>query len=306
MGAGARMALGIQRMRWQTLALAAAAFAVLALPGPGLADGPAKPRRIASLNVCTDQLALLLGARDRLVSVTFLAADPSSSALAAEARGLRLNRGRAEEIVPLAPDLVLAGDTAAAPGVQMLGRLGFRIKVVPLARNLADIPRNIAILAHAIGEEARGRAMIARFEEGLARVTQTHPAPGGHRPIALLIGPNGVTSGRDSLAGAIIETAGFANGADGFGVLGVGRLPLERVLAARPDVLILSSLKVSHPSLAAGFIRHPALAAASAAATRVSIHHHVWACGTPLVLGAIERLAHLRATLGDGGKALRP
>lgn len=282
--------------RWVALVTACA---LAAHPGPALADGPAKPRRIASLNVCTDQLALLLGARNRLVSVTFLAVDPSSSAMATQARGLRLNRGRAEEIVPLAPDLVLAGDTAATPTVQMLKRLGFRILVVPLARSLGDIPRNIAMLARAIGEEPRGRAMIARYHDAIARITRAHPAPAGPRPTALLLGPSGVTSGRDSLAGAIIEAAGFANEADGFGVIGVGRLPLERVLGARPDLLILSSLKVSHPSLAAGFIHHPALARASAATRRVRIHHHVWACGTPLVLGAIERLARLRTELGS-------
>jgi iron complex transport system substrate-binding protein len=298
------MGAGVKSGTWVRRGALAAALALAALPGSALADGPAPPRRIASLNVCTDQLALLLGARDRLVTVTFLATDPSSSAMADQARGLRLNRGRAEEVVPLAPDLVLAGDTAATPTVQMLRRLGFRVVVVPLARSLGDIPRNIAALARAIGEEDRGRAMTARFHEELKRITRAHPAAAARRPIALLLGPNGVTSGRDSLAGAIIEAAGFANGADGFGVVGVGRIPLERVVAARPDVLILSSLKVSHPSLASGFIDHPALTRASAAATRIRIHHHVWACGTPLVLGAVERLGKLRADLprGKGGR----
>lgn len=295
MGAGA----GWRRFLQATV-LAALAMCLLAPPSAAGADSP---QRIASLNVCTDQLALLLGARDRLVSVTFLAADPSSSALADQAAGLNLNRGRAEEIVPLKPDLVLAGDTAATPTVAMLKRLGFRVVTLPLARSLADIPRNITTLARAIGEDARGRRMIERFDMGLRQIAERHPVPQDVRPRALLLGPNGVTSGRDSLAGAIIEAAGFANGAARFGIGGVGQLPLERVLAAHPDVLIVSSLKVSHPSLAAGFIRHPALARAQAAATRIAIHHHVWACGTPLVLDAIERLARLRADLNQrGGK----
>lgn len=273
---------------------------------PALADGPARPQRIASLNVCTDQLALMLGARDRLVSVTFLAADPSSSALPAEARGLRLNRGRAEEILPLDPDLVLAGDTAATPTVQLLKRLGRKVLVVPLARSLKDIPRNIETLARAIDEEARGHAMIARFRKRLRELTDDRGSSSGPRPVAMLIGPNGITSGAESLAGAIIEAAGLENGAARFKISGVGRLPLERVLSGKPDLLILASLKADHPSIAGAFIRHPALTRAFGGRTSVRIHHHVWACGSPLVLDAIERLAKARKKLGRKRKAGAP
>ncbi len=302
MAGGGLMAGRAAGRGWRALAVA---LAVPALALPALAEGPSKPRRIASLNVCTDQLLLMLGVRERLVSVTFLAADPSSSALAEDARGLRLNRGRAEEILPLDPDLVLAGDTAATPTVTLLRRLGRRVVVVPLARSLADIPHNIEGLARAIGEEAKGRRMIARFRDGLARLVREAPPPSGPRPVALLVGPNGVTSGESSLAGAIIAAAGFANGAAGLGLTGVGRLPLERVIGAKPDLLILSSLKVEHPSLAGGFVRHPALERAFAGRHRIRIHHHVWACGTPLVLGAIERLIAARAALAGATRADR-
>jgi iron complex transport system substrate-binding protein len=302
MAGGVLIAGRAVRQGWRALAMA---LAVLALASPAPAEGAPKPRRIASLNVCTDQLVLMLGARERLVSVTFLAADPSSSALAEEARGLRLNRGRAEEILPLAPDLVLAGDTAATPTVALLTRLKRRVVVVPLALTLADIPRNIETLAGAIGEEAKGRRMIARFREALARLIRDASPPPGPKPVALLVGPNGVTSGEDSLTGAIIAAAGFANGAAGLGLSGVGRLPLERVIGANPDLLILSSLKVEHPSLAGGFIRHPALERAFAGRRKIRIHHHVWACGTPLVLGAIERLIEARASLRGARRAGR-
>ncbi len=113
--------------------LAAILLSLSITHGPAGAGDPPKPRRIASLNVCTDQLLLILGLRRRLVSVTFLAADPSSSAMPGAVRGLNLNRGRAEEILTLRPDLVLAGATAATPTVQLLRRLGHRVVVVPLA-----------------------------------------------------------------------------------------------------------------------------------------------------------------------------
>lgn len=279
-------------------ALAALLLALSLAQGPAGAVEPPKPRRIASLNVCTDQLLLLLGLRARLVSVTFLAADPSSSAMPEAARGLHLNRGRAEEILPLRPDLVLAGATAATPTVQLLRRLGHRVVVVPLATRLDDIPRNIETVARATGEQARGRKLIAEFRKELKRITAELPdARKGAAPSAMLFGPGGVTSGAQSLAGAIITAAGFTNGMASFGLAGVGRVSLELVLAARPRLLILSSLKRGHPSLARGLLSHPALGRAPAGRMMIRINHHVWACGTPLVLGAIRRLARIRARL---------
>ena len=207
--------------------LAATLLSLSLAVGPAGAGDPPKPRRIASLNVCTDQLLLILGMRRRLVSVTFLAVDPSSSAMPEAARGLPLNRGRAEEILPLRPDLVLAGSTAATPTVQLLRRLGHRVVVVPLATKLDDIPHNIETVARAVGEGARGQRLIAGFWKELKRITaETFPARKSPPPSAMLFGPNGVTSGADSLAGAIITAAGLTNGMAALGLKGVGRVPL--------------------------------------------------------------------------------
>lgn len=287
--------------------LFAALLALTVAAHPAGAAGPPKARRIASLNVCTDQLLLILGLRRRLVSVTFLAADPSSSAMPDSARGLRLNHGRAEEILPLKPDLVLAGATAATPTVQLLQRLGQRVVVVPLATELSDIPRNIRTVAHAAGEDARGAKLVARFRRGLDRILAEAPAQGNSPPpVAMLLGPDGVTSGAHSLAGAVLSAAGFTNAMTALGLKGVGRVSLERVLDVRPQLLILSSLKVDGPSLAEAFLAHPALRHGFAGRTVIAIRHRVWACGTPLVLGAIHRLAAVRARMArKSGAALQ-
>ena len=278
----------------------AAVLAAAALLHFGMVVGPAnaappKPQRIVSLNVCTDQLLLMLRVRSRIASLTFLAADPSASAMATAARGLPTNRGRAEEVLALSPDLVLAGSTAATLTVQLLRRLGRRVVVVPLANTLGDIPSNIRAVAKAIGEEGRGERLVARFRSDLNNITiRTGAKP---RPRVILLGPGGVSSGAGTLAGAVMEAAGWANVGKGLGLTGVGRIPLETALASRSRLLILSSLTDEHPSLAAGFLTHPALSQAFKGHKVIRIRHHLWACGTPHVLVAIRRLARMRDRL---------
>jgi iron complex transport system substrate-binding protein len=275
--------------------LSIAAVLLLGFGGAATGASPQKPGRIVSLNVCTDQLLLSLADRERIVSLTFLAADPSASAMAKAARGFPVNRGRAEEVLALDPDLVLAGSTAATPTVQLLKRLGHRVVVVPLATTLAHIPRNIRAVAKAIGEDKRGERLVTRFENDLRRIT-SGPRKEPH-PRVILLGPGGVSSGAGSLAGAVMEAAGWANAGKALGLAGVGRIPLETALASRARLVILSSLTEEHPSLAAAYLGHPALTRAFKGRTVIRMYHHRWACGTPQVLGAVRRLARIRERL---------
>jgi iron complex transport system substrate-binding protein len=288
-----------------TAALGVAAVLQLGfVVGTAVGATPTKPGRIVSLNVCADQLLLTLADRSRIASLTFLAADPSSSAMAEAARGLPTNRGRAEEVLAYNPDLVLAGSTAATPTVQFLKRLGHKVVVVPLAQTLAHIPRNIRSVAKAIGEEARGKRLVARFENDLAQLTRK--PPGRPRPRVLLLGPAGVTSGAGTLAGAVMEAAGWDNVGKGFGLMGVGRIPLETALSTRSDLMILSSLTEDYPSLAAGYLAHPALDRANRDRKVIRIYHHIWACGTPHVLGAVRRLSRIRDRLTANNRRPQP
>ena len=86
---------------------AAVALAPLGAAAGGEAGAEA-PRRVVSINLCTDQLALAVAAPGQLVSVSELARDPALSAMASRAAAIPSNRGRAEEVLALRPDLVLA------------------------------------------------------------------------------------------------------------------------------------------------------------------------------------------------------
>lgn len=270
-----------------------AATLFLAFAGPSWAAD--KPRRIVSINLCTDQLAMLLVAPERIVSLSFLAADPASSAMAAAAGRFRLNHGLAEEVLTQNPDIVLAGPHAARPAVDLLRRLGHRVFELPLGESLDDVPRHLRAVAQALGEDQRGEALIADFQSRLAAISRP---PAGVRPLAALYAPNGITSGARSLPQAVMAAAGFDNLADRRAITGVGRVSLEDIVAARPDALIIGRLSVEHPSLAAQSLDHPALAAAVPGNAVIAVPHHVWACAIPQIADAVAALAGLRDRLG--------
>jgi hypothetical protein len=94
------------------------------LAAPGLAQDPLPT--VASLNVCTDQLAMALAAPGQLKTVSALARDPMLSAMPDEAKAYPVNRGLAEEVFTLKPDLIVTGTFSLHNTTGLLKRLGFR------------------------------------------------------------------------------------------------------------------------------------------------------------------------------------
>lgn len=264
--------------------------AALVLAGAAaLAEAPA---RVVSINLCTDQLAMLVAAPGQLVSVSMLAADPRASAMAEAAGAIPANRGGAEEIVTLRPDLVLAGRFSDPATIAMLRRLGIRVELFELTTRLDEIPGQLRRTGALLGREARAEALVAAFE---ARRAALAPGP-GPRPVAAIFHPNGYTQGGGTLSDDILAHAGFDNLAARLGRRGGGRLALEDLILADPDLLIVSR-PYPATSRAEEVVGHPALRALQAARDPEYTGPD-WTCGTPHVLDAVERLARRRAPAG--------
>jgi iron complex transport system substrate-binding protein len=250
------------------------------------------PARVVSINLCTDQLAMLLAAPGQLISVSYLARDRRSSAMAEAAQGYPVNRSRAEEIFLLAPDLVLGG-TFSTPGtVAMLRRMGVRVELLPPAEGFADIAAHLRAIGRLLGQEEKAEAMAAAFEARLAAL----PAPPPERPRLALYGANGATSGQGGLSARIIDAAGFSNIAADLDLPLTGWLPLERLVLADPDV-VLTPARFPGASEAEAILDHPALAALSGRWDGEALTGADWVCGLPQSLDAVERLVDLRLAL---------
>lgn len=272
-------------MRW-ALALAI----VLAVLLASVADAFAKPRRIASLNLCTDQLLLMLVARERIATVTFLALDPVTSYMADAAAGIALNHGRLEEILPLDPDLVLAGRYTTPFTKALLVKLGYAVYDADVPGTFDGIRAQLRELAELLGEAERGAALAAEMDAKLARAAVI----AGPRPLAVLYAPRGYTQGRGTLEDSVLVAAGYRNLAAELGLSGSGVLPLELLLRNAPGFLVFTAGGDDAPSLATAVLDHPALARGFAGRTIVRVPARIWFCPGPMVADAVLFLAEAR------------
>lgn len=281
--------------RFAVLALMAGA-AFLSPEASDAADAPAAPKRVVSMNLCTDQLAMLIADEGQLLSVSSLASDPHSSAMVEAAKAYPINYGRAEEIYLLRPDLVLAGSFTARASVDMLRRLGIAVDAFEPAYSIADVSDRMLQMGAALGRQEHAREMVAEFKAQLADFrTEIR-----HHPRAAIYHANGYTAGDKTLAGEILTTAGFENIAAEAGFSAAGFLPLEVLAMAQPDTVI-SSTPYPGGSRSEEIMDHPVIDALRRSRPEASLTDHDWVCGTPFVLRAIQDMVELRHEVEGAG-----
>ncbi len=245
---------------------------------------------MVSINLCTDQLALMLAAPGQLVSVSRLSQDPRGSAMAAEAAALPGNGALAEEVFLYRPDLVIAGTFSSRATVSMLRRLDVEVVELPPAYGLADVPERLRTVGAALGRAEAAEALIDAYEDDLASLHREV----GERPRAALYYANGYTNGDRTLAGDILKEAGFENVATELGLESGGFLALEQIVMAAPD-LVVTGEPHRGAARAEAVLAHPALVALDSGHEAATDRD--WICGTPHVLRAVRSLAEARDAL---------
>ncbi|HAJ45643.1 MAG TPA: ABC transporter substrate-binding protein [Alphaproteobacteria bacterium] len=247
-----------------------------------------RPERIVSTNLCTDQLLLRLVEPARIAAVSNLAADPVLSTVADQARAIAKNGARAEEIVPLKPDLVLANAWTGAKANHFLKGLGIEVLVVPDPSSFKDVEANLQLLGRALKEEDRAQALIQTMWRELGSI------PKRGQPLRTLIyEPIGYSPSRGTFSDDVLARAGLTNIAPELGVTNYGAVSLERVVLAKPDLLIFDDHAPSAASRAQALLHHPALKTVAAKAQVDWMPAKLWLCAGPWSVEAVARLARI-------------
>jgi iron complex transport system substrate-binding protein len=279
------------------------AFLALAVAGcdarpPAVPSAAARPLRVMSINLCTDQLVLALLPPQRIASVTWLARDPSGSLMSAAASKVSINHGLAEEVLAQKPDLVLSG-TFTAPALRtMLQKAGYPLLEVADAVSIDDIRTITRQVAAALGEPARGEALIGDMDAKFARLARS-PGP----PIRILAwNRDGPAAGRGSLYDAIIDASGAHNVADDLPGRAAGPPDIETLIAANPALIVQGAIDAEGASLGDN-VAHHRLVRLHWRDRTLSIRQAYYGCGTPMIADAALRL---RDQLGSAAKRATP
>ena len=268
-------------MRWAaSLALLLAACAP-AQQGQRAPDGLPF---IVSLNPCTDAVLAEIAAPGQLLAISHYSQEPDSTSMPFEqALEYQVTGGTVEEVLALDPDIVVAGSFLPPATMSAFERLGMRVETFGIASTFADSEEQVSRLAAMAGRKAEGEALNTRIARAL-----TENRWDGEPVSALLWQQGGIVAGPDSLVSAMLAHTGFSSQSAARGLGQGAYLPLERVLADPPQVI-----------LAAGGER----ALAHAALDVLDSTHHaridpsLTYCGGPTIIRAVERLAQVRRSV---------
>lgn len=290
------------RVRISHVMLAGLFAAAIALPG----TAGAASLRIASINMCTDQLLMALADPGQIAGLGPYARDPHMSWSATEALRYPQLSGEAEDLLMLAPDLVFAGRYGKTATRAILRAKGIAVEEFDAPRSIEDVKKQIRRVGILVGHPERADQMIGRIDQAVAR---TRMAAERWHDRVLAVARRGWVTGRDSLLSSLLATVGLANAAGDLGLDRGGFVSLEAIVAARPDLLLVAEDNPSAEDQGKALLLHPAIEKAYPPDRRLVISDQLTICGGPMLPAALDRLAesiervHRADKVDSGGPA---
>lgn len=251
----------------------------------GLAAGPmapaaiAAPQRVVSLNLCTDELLLALGAKAQIASVSHLSHISHETAYWRQARAFPKNDGSVLSVVRYRPDLILTMGGGGRDTQRVARRIGAKVVDLPYPTRLADMKASIRTVAAAIGRVEEGRKLLSE----LATLERDQPQK---RVDTVWIGGGGRSVPPTGLAADWMRFAGLEQRA-----LPSDKITLEQLLVAPPALLLRSDYRSGQYSGEQRWLSHPLAARANNART-IRTDGRRWTCMGPSL---IPEIRHIRA-----------
>lgn len=231
--------------------------------------------RAASLNLCTDELLLLLAEPSQIVSVSHLSHSPYETALWRQARSKPANDGKLESVVALGPQLILTmGGSGTARGV-LVRRFGARLVELAYPSSPAEAVAQASQVAVLLGRPTAA----APYRRQLARLQATRP----RLEEGAMLSGGGLSLSAKGLGASWLALAGFRQPA-----LPNGRLSLETLATSPPKWLIRSDYRANQASRGTAWLKHPLVRRLSS--RTLTTDGRPWTCGGLPMLSEVVRL----------------
>jgi iron complex transport system substrate-binding protein len=246
--------------------------------------------RVVSINPCVDAVLMQIADPQQIAGISHYSQDPRATSIPLGlARRFKATSGTAEEVVALAPDLVIAGGHVAPSTIAALARMRIPLVQVGVPESVAESNAQIRDIAKAIGRPAQGEALVRRIDAAMAAA---RPASGG-TVSALIWQGGGMVPGAGTLASELLQAAGYRNMSADYGLKRWDVLPLEPLVARPPRVL----LSVGANGRDDRMLGHPVLDHLRARIAVRPYPDRLMHCGGPTIIDAMGTLARIRKSL---------
>lgn len=237
---------------------------------------------VVSLNLCTDELVLLVTEPARIRSLSYLSHASEETPLWRRARKYRANDGSMLAAAAMRPGLIVTMGASGRDRERLAKAVGARLLVLPYPMTLADVEANVLSVGRATGGDLEAERIVALMRGVVA------DAPAARRD-AIWVDGAGRTFAADGLGAAWLALAGLRQRK-----IPGERLRLETVIVRPPAVLVESRYRAEQLSSATAWRRHPASRFARTGRTLVADGRR-WTCMGPSLLPEILRLRGLMA-----------
>ena len=264
--------------------MAVASFAMLGLLTAAQA---ASLPRIASMNVCTDQLLLTLADPEQILGLSRYSRDRWQSWAADDASRYQILSGGAEDILVLRPDIVVASLFDKRSTRELLKEQGLHLAEFAVPRNLDEVKAQIRRMGDITGHPDRALAEITRLDAAMARARQV--VADKHYSV-LPLSRRGWVSGSDSLVSSLLTETGLYNAAGDLGIAWGGYASLEAIVSLKPDFILVSQAGDVAEDDGRAFLLHPALQRFYPPSKRIVIPETLTVCGGVMLADALDVL----------------
>jgi iron complex transport system substrate-binding protein len=258
----------------------------VALLWPVAANAGELPR-VASINLCTDQLVMALADPSQILGLSPFSRDPSQSFDAEKAKQFPRLSGEAEDVLVLKPDIVMAGDYTKRETRELLKAKGLRVEEFSFARSLDEVKDQILRMGNLLKQPQRAADDIAKIDAAMADARKA----AARNPYRVLpVSRRGWVTGEDTLANSLLAEMGLKNAAGELGFTYGGFASLETIINLKPDLLLVSDNGNLAEDEGQAFLLHPALEKFYPASKRIALPDRLTVCGGPMLVDALKKL----------------
>jgi iron complex transport system substrate-binding protein len=267
----------------RTAIAALAAWCVALLESTSAADLP----RVASMNLCTDQLLISLADPGQILGLSRYEGGRFKSFAVEGAEQFRVLSGGAEDVLLLHPDVVVASQYDKRSTRELLKEKGLHLAEFAVPRNLDEVRAQIREMGDLVGHPDRATAEVSRLDDAIARARK---AVSQHHYKVLPLSQRGWVSGSDSLLSSLLAETGLFNAAGDLGIASGGYASLEAIVNLQPDFIVVADASERAEDDGHAFLLHPALERLYPPSRRIVIPDRLTVCGGMMIADALDRL----------------